>query len=371
MGAGHRAARDAHLPVRARVIDARGADRVPGEIRLTRYSHGAGCACKLGSAELTQILRRLAPSADPALLVGHATSDDAAVYRLRDDLAIVVTADFFAPLVDDARTFGMIAAANALSDVYAMGGEPLLALNLVGWPRDELPFDMLGDVLEGGQMIVTEAGAVIAGGHSIDDREPKYGLAVVGFVAPDAIWTNAGAIAGDALVLTKPLGTGVIVTAAKQDRCPPVVLEAAIASMVRTNRDAMRVARASGGVHAATDVTGFGLLGHLLEMCRASRLSATLDVAAIPIMDGAAALAAAGAIPSGTRRNLDALAGEIDVGDGLDPVLLADAQTSGGLLLAVDPALVERMHASLRSDGVDAEVIGRFEAAGSPTIRLR
>src|SRR3954447_22904208 len=234
--------------------------------RLTQFSHGAGCACKLSPADLRTVLglaRGLGDAPrDPDLLVGLDTSDDAAVYRLREDLAIVVTTDFFTPIVDDPFEWGRIAATNALSDVYAMGGQPLLALNLVAWPREGLPFDLLARVLEGGAAVARDAGCIIGGGHSIDDAEPKYGLAVVGTVDPDAVLTNAGAQPGDTLVLTKPIGLGVISTALKRDAATRELVDAAIAVMTTLNADACAAAQAVG-VHAATDVTGFGLLGHL------------------------------------------------------------------------------------------------------------
>src|SRR5918996_4484421 len=237
----------------------------PEEIRLTRFSHGAGCACKLSPAELRTVLGvagALAPPADPNLLVGLDTADDAAVYRVRDDLAIVFTADFFTPIVDDPYDFGRVAATNALSDVYAMGARPVMALNLVAWPREGLPFELLASTLDGGAAAVRGAGALVVGGHSIDDNEPKYGLAVVGTVDPRAVLTNGGARPGDALVLTKPIGLGIISTALKRDEAPPALLAEAVRLMTTLNADARDAALEVGdAVHAATDVTGFGLLG--------------------------------------------------------------------------------------------------------------
>ena len=244
-----------------------------GPVRLTDFSHGAGCACKLSPADLRTVLGLMRASdaaADPDLLVGFDTSDDAAVYRLRDDLAIVFTTDFFTPIVDDPYDWGRIAATNALSDVYAMGATPLLALNLVGWPREGLPFDLLARVLDGGGDVVRAAGAFIGGGHSIDDAEPKYGLAVVGTVHPDRVLTNAAARTGDALVLTKPIGLGVISTSLKRASAPPPLIAEAVHIMTTLNASARDAAVEVGdGVHAATDVTGFGLLGHLREMVAA------------------------------------------------------------------------------------------------------
>jgi selenide,water dikinase len=280
-------------------------------------------------------VRRVAPPGDPNLLVGALTGDDAAVWRLSDERALVLTADFITPVVDDARAWGRIAAANAVSDVYAMGGTPLLALNLVGWNVDELPTELLGDVLEGGGEIAAAAGFVVAGGHTVDDPEPKYGMAVVGEVHPDRILTNAGLRPGDVLVLTKPLGIGITTTAIKADRCPEDLIGAAIASMTRLNALAADAARAAGAT-GCTDVTGFGLLGHLLKLARASGVTAVVDAAAVPYLDGAREALAAGFVSGGTRRNLDWVRPHTDL-DAVsedEALLLADAQTSGGLLLA-------------------------------------
>ncbi len=309
------------------------------QVRLTSFSHGAGCACKLSPEDLRTVLglvRNFDAPADPNLLVGFDTADDAAVYRLRDDLAIVVTTDFFTPIVDDPFDWGRIAATNALSDVYAMGGTPLLALNLVAWPREGLPFELLARVLDGGAAIAADAGCLIAGGHSIDDAEPKYGLAVVGTVDPMQVLTNAAAQAGDALVLTKPIGLGVISTAVKQGRSTEAHLGTAIEVMTTLNASA-RDAALEVGVHAATDVTGFGLLGHLREMCVASSVGAVVDFDAVPVIDGVRALLDAGMVAGGTRRNHAFVAPDVDFGDlpETEQLLLCDAQTSGGLLLAL------------------------------------
>ncbi len=263
-------------------------------VRLTRFSHGAGCACKLSPADLRTVLgmvSSLGPAArdagDPDLLVGLDTADDAAVYRLRDDLAVVVTTDFFTPIVDDPYDWGRIAATNALSDVYAMGGTPLLALNLVAWPREGLPFELLARVLDGSTDVVRAAGALVGGGHSIDDAEPKFGLAVVGTVHPEHVVTNAGAHAGDALVLTKPIGLGVISTAVKRDAASPELVAEAVRVMTTLNAGARDAATELGdAVHAATDVTGFGLLGHLRELLVASGVAGEVDASAVPVIDG-------------------------------------------------------------------------------------
>jgi len=285
------------------------------------------------------------------------------VYRLSEDLALVQTVDFFTPIVDDARDWGRIAAANALSDVYAMGGVPLTALQLVAWPRDRLPLELLGDVVAGGGEILTEAGCLLVGGHSIDDAEPKYGFAVTGTVHPDDVMTNAAARPGDLLVLTKPIGTGIVATAVKRGDCPPEVRDAAVDAMTRLNAGAARAARRLG-VRAATDVTGFGLLGHLAEMIAASGVSAHLDAAAVPLLPGVAALVASGAVPGGTRRNLAAVEPHNDLGAVPESMrlILADAQTSGGLLLAVDAPLGAALLEALSEEGVEGRVVGRVVA---------
>ncbi|GMU79476.1 MAG: selenide, water dikinase [Acidimicrobiia bacterium] len=345
-------------------------------IRLTHLSHGAGCACKLSPADLRTVLGLVrglgdAPP-DPDLLVGFDTADDAAVYRLRDDLAIVVTTDFFTPIVDDPFDWGRIAATNAFSDVYAMGGAPLLALNLVAWPREGLPFDLLARVLDGGARAARDAGALVAGGHSIDDAEPKYGLAVVGTVHPDRVLTNAGAQPGDVLVLTKPLGLGVIATALKRDAAPEHLVATAVEVMTTLNADARDAAIELGSaVHAATDVTGFGLLGHLRELCVGSNVSARVDASAVPVIDGVRALLDAGMVAGGTQRNHAFVAPSVDFGDLPEPeqLLLADAQTSGGLLLAVAPDAVDALVDGLRRRGTLAgAVIGALasSAPGAP-----
>jgi selenide,water dikinase len=347
-------------------------------IRLTRFSHGAGCACKLSPADLRAVLglvRGLDPSPDTDLLVGFDTADDAAVYRLRDDLAIVVTTDFFTPIVDDPYDWGRIAATNALSDVYAMGGAPLLALNLVAWPREDLPFELLARVLDGGAEVVRSAGALVGGGHSIDDAEPKYGLAVVGTVDPAHVLTNAGAQPGDVLVLTKPIGLGVISTALKRGVAPAELLDEAVRVMTRLN-DAARDAAFELGdsVHAATDVTGFGLVGHLREMLVASGIGAEIDSAAVPVIDGVRDLLAVGMVAGGTQRNHAFVDDTIDWGGLPEPeqLLLADAQTSGGLLISVASdragALVDALQAR---DALAAAVVGTTRAGPAGEIAVR
>jgi selenide,water dikinase len=315
------------------------------------------------------------PTRHPDLLVGIDGADDAGVYRIADDLALVQTVDFFTPIVDDARDWGRIAAANALSDVYAMGGTPLTALQIIGWPRDRLPLDLLGDVIDGALEILAEANCTVVGGHSIDDPEPKYGLAVTGLVRTDELMTNAAAHEGDRLVLTKPIGTGVISTAIKAGTCPTDVSSAAIASMVELNA-AAALAAGQAGVRAATDVTGFGLLGHLAEMMRASGLSAELEADAVPLLPGAVTLAGAGSVPGGTHRNLRAATGFTDFGPLAPPMrtLLADAQTSGGLLLSVSETQLDRLIAGLTESGQHHAVIGTVREPvreGSALLTIR
>ncbi|MDT7592299.1 MAG: selenide, water dikinase, partial [Pseudonocardiales bacterium] len=311
----------------------------PATRRLSEFSHGGGCACKLAPGLLAEVLAGFTPISHPDLLVGTETGDDAAVWRLDADRALVATTDFFTPLVDDPRTWGRIAAVNAVSDVYAMGGRPLFALNLVAWPSTELPMRMLAEVLAGGAEIGVECGFAVVGGHSVDDPEPKYGLAVVGEVHPDRILTNAGLRDGDALVLTKALGTGIVTSAIKGGTASGDVAEAAIASMTANNA-AASVAAVTAGATGATDVTGFGLLGHLRKMVEASGVDVELDVDAVPLLPGVRALAESGVVPGGTRRNRDWLADRVDAGarSELDVLVLADAQTSGGLLFGAAPA---------------------------------
>ena len=307
--------------------------------------------------------------------MGYDTADDAAVYRLRDDLAIVVTTDFFTPIVDDPYDWGRIAAANALSDVYAMGAAPLLALNLVAWPRDGLGFDLLARVLAGGREVVHAAGALVAGGHSIDDAEPKYGLAVVGTVDPALVLTNAGARPGDALVLTKPIGLGVIATAVKREAASPTLVAEAVRVMTTLN-DAARDAALEMGdaLHAATDVTGFGLVGHLREMLAGSGLAAHLDAAAVPVIDGVRDLIVAGMVAGGTRRNHEFADADVEWGSLhlVTQLLLCDAQTSGGLLLAVDPTRADDLVAALNAPGKPAAAVVGHACAGVPgSIHVR
>jgi len=307
---------------------------------------------------------------NPDVLVGLETGDDAAVYRLRPDLALVVTTDFFTPIVDDAYTFGAIAAANALSDIYAMGAQPLMAVNLVAFPIKELGPSVLADILRGGLEKDREAGIDILVGHSIDDREPKYGLAVTGTVHPDRVRRNRGGRPGDRLVLTKPLGTGVISTAIKHQVAPPASAAAAVEGMLRLNRDAAD-AMATVVVHAATDVTWFGLLGHLHYMARASGLAARVEAASVPFLPGAEMLADAGEVPGGTRSNERFLASRVRWPADLSAarrILLCDAQTSGGLLLAVPATDEAPLMVALQARRVAGTVVGELTEGEAGSI---
>ena len=332
-------------------------------VPLTSLSHGAGCGCKLPAAALGPLLSGLPRAADPNVLVGFDTSDDAGVYRVRDDLAIVQTVDFFTPIVDDPFDFGRIAAANALSDIYAMGATPVSALNLVAFSLQDLGGEVLTEILRGAAAIAAEAGVAILGGHSIEDSEPKFGLAVTGVVHPDEVITNAGGTAGDSLVLTKPLGAGAISTALKRG-LPGASLEEAVRVMTTLNREASIRVRAAGA-HAMTDVTGFGLLGHLHELALASGMAAELRTAAVPAIDGVIELLAReddGAVAGGTRRNR-AHAEQFTVFDAGVPEMLrwlvCDAMTSGGLLAAVPAA---------SADEIPGVVVGRLVAGAPGTI---
>jgi len=313
--------------------------------------------------DLAQVLRHLPPIMDPKVLVGMNTADDAAVYQVRDDLVMAFTVDYFTPVVDDPYDFGAVAVANALSDCYAMGVEPSIALNIVGFPIRTLPIYVLDRILEGGTDKASEAGVSIVGGHTIDDPEPKYGMAVVGFAHPREIVTNAGARKGDLLVLTKPLGIGIITTGIKQEATPAPVARRVIDLMKTLNRDASRVMMEIG-VNACTDVTGFGLLGHLWEMCSASKLGARIGLSDVPVMPEAWKLAEADVIPGGAYSNREYVIADVTFDEGVGEIaqlLLSDPQTSGGLLMAVSPEKADRLIEALTSAGVSAvSVIGEI-----------
>jgi selenide,water dikinase len=306
--------------------------------------------------------------------VGTETHDDAGVFRLSPDLALIQTVDYFTAIVDDPYTFGAIAAANALSDVYAMGGVPRTALNIVGWPQGQLPWEVLGQILRGGHEVVHESGAVLAGGHSVKSPELFYGLSVTGTIHPDRIVTNAGAKVGDRLFLTKPLGTGILSTALKKGRLEPELLALVTATMRRLNAGAAH-AMMSVGVHAATDVTGFGFLGHLLEMARAAGVTIEVDAERVPALSGALEHARAGDTPGGLASNRSYVEPSLEVDGAVDPALLDllfDPQTSGGLLISVAEARSEALEEALTKEGVmGARLVGKITGTGPGTIRVR
>ena len=342
------------------------------EVKLTKLAKCAGCGAKVGAGVLAQLLGDMKVLRDPNLLVGFDKSDDAAVYKVSDDLALVQTVDFFPPIHDDPYTFGQIAATNALSDVYAMGGEPKLALNIMAVPKD-MPPDAVHELLRGGYDKAYEAGAIIVGGHSILDDEPKYGLAVTGFVHPEKVLTNSGARPGDVLLLTKPLGIGILTTAAKVGMTSETSMELAVRLMTTLNKSA-RDAMVKYRVHACTDVTGFSLMGHGLEMAQGSDVELHLSVDAIDLIGEAVELARLGVLPEGMYRNRSFAEPYVDPGD----VALArqdvlyDPQTAGGLLIAVDPADADALYAELQAAVPSAQRIGTVEAyRGGKRIFLR
>jgi len=332
--------------------------------RLTSLSHGGGCGCKIAPGVLADLLKRSVPMPFfPDLLVGNDTADDAAVYRLNDEQAIVATTDFFMPIVDDPFDFGRIAATNALSDVYAMGGKPILALALVGMPINVLPHDVIAAVLKGGESVCAEAGIPLAGGHSIDSVEPIYGLAAIGIVHPKRVKRNASARPGDVLILGKPLGVGVLSAALKKDQLDAAGYAAMIAATTKLNRPGADLA-ALDAVHALTDVTGFGLLGHTLELSRGAGLTARLRYADLPWLPGVEAFAKAGVVTGASGRNWTAYGQDITLASSLHDVarnLLTDPQTSGGLLVSCAPEAVDEVLAIFRADGFNqAAVIGEM-----------
>jgi selenide,water dikinase len=341
------------------------------EYPLTRYSHGAGCGCKLSPKVLETIVQRFdAVKHFPALLVGNEGKDDAAVYQLNEEQAVISTTDFFMPIVDDPYDFGRIASANAISDVYAMGGKPLMAIAILGWPVDKIPAEVAAKVLEGSRAICAEASIPLAGGHSIDCPEPVFGLAVTGLVHPSRIKRNAGAEEGNLLYLTKPIGVGILSTAQKKGLSNPAADKAALDSMTRLNLLGEKL----GGrpeVKALTDVTGFGLLGHLGEICDAAGLSAEIDFSSVPLIPEAADLLAKGCIPGGTNRNLASYGDGIFGGTEEQRRWLADPQTSGGLLLAVDEKHRYDFEEFAMQYGHELEPIGRITSRGSSRISIR
>jgi selenide,water dikinase len=334
----------------------------PSPLRLTEYSHGAGCACKLSPVELGQVLAALPPIVDPNVLGGIAARDDAAVYRIAPDRAIAATIDFFTPIVDDPFEFGAIAAANALSDIYAVGARPLLALGVTAFPREKLASGLLERIVAGGAAKLAEAGVAVIGGHSVDDPEPKFGYAVIGEVHPDRALTHEGARPGDVLYLTKPLGSGLVTTAIKRGVCPAGVAREAVEVMSRLNRQASE-AMLGASATAATDVTGYGLIGHLSNL----KGGADVDLQAVPFMTGVRALALQDLFSGGSRRNHAAYRDDVDWGGipEIDQLLLCDAQTSGGLLVAIPPGTAARFE----NDVPGAARIGTINGSGSIRVR--
>jgi len=341
-------------------------------VQLTLYSHGSGCGCKIAPGVLEQILRQTAaPDHFPGLLVGNADRDDAAVMDLGDGTAIISTTDFFMPVVDDARDFGRIAAANAISDIYAMGGTPLMAIAILGWPVSLLSPELAAEVISGGQDICREAGIPLAGGHSIDAPEPMFGLAVTGRVSIQNLKKNGGAMPGDVLFLTKPLGTGILTTAQKMGRLTPDDAVSMVATMTRLNAVGAELAKWPG-VHAMTDVTGFGLAGHLLEMCRASGIGAAIEYGKLPLISAAlGAYVAQQCWPAGAGRTYDTLKDELDLSDPEQRIILCDPQTSGGLLVSVAPEQAKEVSDLLRDEGLYHEPVGQMTTGAGQAIRIR
>jgi len=342
-------------------------------IKLTSFSHGGGCGCKIAPGVLSEILKNSTGFPVPKeLMVGIETADDAAVYKLNDEQALIATTDFFMPIVDDPFDFGRIAATNAISDVYAMGGTPIMALALVGMPVNKLPLETIGKIIQGGESICAEAGIPIAGGHTIDSVEPIYGLVVLGLVHPSKVKRNADARAGDVLVLGKPLGVGVLSAALKKDQLDADGYAAMIANTTKLNKPGKALSELAG-VHALTDVTGFGLLGHLLELARGAKLSAELDMARIPLLPGVQQLAHDGYFTGASGRNWDAYGHDVILSAGVTDtqrVLLTDPQTSGGLLVSCEPGSVDEVLALFAREGFgDAAVIGRM-TAGAPRVKV-
>ena len=342
------------------------------KIKLTSFSHGGGCGCKIAPGVLAEILKNSSGFPVPKeLMVGIETADDAAVYKLNDEQALIATTDFFMPIVDDPFDFGRIAATNAISDVYAMGGTPIMALALVGMPINKLPLEVIGQIIRGGEAICAEAGIPIAGGHTIDSVEPIYGLVVLGLVHPSRVKRNADAQDGDVLILGKPLGVGVLSAALKKEVLGEDGYAAMIANTTKLNKPGIALSQMTG-VHALTDVTGFGLLGHLLELARGSGLAAHLDMAKIPLLPGVEQLAGDGFVTGASGRNWEAYGKDVDLAGTItmaQKMLLTDPQTSGGLLVSCDPASAAEVLALFAREGFGhAAVIGQMVAGGAPRI---
>jgi selenide,water dikinase len=344
-----------------------------GNIKLTSFSHGGGCGCKIAPGVLAEILKNSSGFPLPEkLLVGIETADDAAVYKLNDEQALIATTDFFMPIVDDPYDFGRIAATNAISDVYAMGGTPIMALALVAMPINQLPIDVIAKIIKGGEAICTEAGIPIAGGHTIDSVEPIYGLVVLGLVHPSKIKRNSDAKAGDKLILGKPIGVGILSAALKKGKLDVAGYAAMIAATTQLNKPGMALSDVSG-VHAITDVTGFGLLGHLLEVARGSKLKAILNMAHIPLLPNVQQLAENGYVTGASERNWAGYGQDVILAPSITQVqkaLLTDPQTSGGLLVSCAPSAVEKVLAIFVEGGfADAVVIGEM-AVGAAQVEV-
>ena len=355
--------------------DSTNACALPGAapVRLTSFSHGGGCGCKIAPGVLSAILRSSAGGIVPKeLMVGIETADDAAVYKLNDEQALIATTDFFMPIVDDPFDFGQIAATNAISDVYAMGGRPIMALALVAMPIDKLTVEQIGEVIRGGESVCREAGIPIAGGHTIDSVEPIYGLVVMGIVHPGKVRRNADAKAGDVLVLGKPIGVGVLSAALKKNALDAAGYRQLIATTTRLNTPGIALADMAG-VHAITDVTGFGLASHALEMSRGAGLGVTIEWSKVPLLDGVAGMARDGFVTGASGRNWAGYGAEVELAAALPPVardLLSDPQTSGGLLVACAPSSVEDVLAVFRAQGFDAAAVIGSVRTGPAGLRV-
>ena len=343
-------------------------------LRLTNFSHGGGCGCKIAPGVLSEILKNSAGGIiPPELMVGIETADDAAVYKLNDSQALIATTDFFMPIVDDPYEFGRIAATNAISDVYAMGGKPIMALALVAMPIDKLPLAVIGEIVRGGQDVCRAAGIPIAGGHTIDSVEPIYGLVVMGLVHPDRVRRNAGAKAGDVLILGKPIGVGVLSAALKKEQLSEAGYRQLIATTTQLNTPGIALATLDG-VHALTDVTGFGLAGHALELARGAGLTAVIEWSKVPLLEGVEAMVAEGFVTGASGRNWEGYGSDVELAEGLPAgaqTLLSDPQTSGGLLVSCAPEAVDAVMGVFRTEGfVQAAVVGSVEA-GPGQLRIK
>lgn len=340
-------------------------------VRLTEYSHGAGCGCKIAPKMLEEILKTNgSQNVYPELLVGNETRDDAAVFAIDDDRAIISTTDFFMPIVDDPYDFGAIASVNAISDIYAMGGKPLMAISILGWPVDNLSTEMAGRVIEGSRTICDKAGIPLAGGHSIDSREPIFGLAVTGIVNRSQIKSNNTAINGCELYLTKPLGIGILTTAQKNNIADPEDFQKAVDQMLILNDIGMELSQ-SQGIMAMTDVTGFGLLGHLIEICEASGVSAEIEYSKVPVIPGIEQYVIKKAIPGGTNRNYNSYGFKVNAISDVQKAILCDPQTSGGLLIAVDPDQKAHFLKIINKRGIETEPIGRLIKKAGKIVSIK